>query len=332
PGPVNWAPHNPAPLDGMVRLWSWEAFAHGAEVVSYFRWRQAPFAQEQMHAGLLRTDAEPAPALAEAKTVADEIARLPDVERGPSPVALVFDYESDWAWQTQPQGDFAYFSLVFSAYCALRRLGLSVDIVGPGLDGLSDYKLAVIPGLMHWSDAARANLAAAGETERVIGPRAGSKTQDFRIPDALPPDLGDLLDVKVTRVESLRADMPITVGNHGAIKLWREHLEIGARASAGPDAADGRPLFARQNGLTYLAGWPDNPLWSDILSEAAERAGLETLPLPDAVRIRDAGPYRFVFNYGAEPAAMAGLVGKGELLLGTDTLPPAGVGLVRREG
>ena len=56
PGPVNWAPHNPAPLPGMVRLWTWEAFAHGAEVVSYFRWRQAPFAQEQMHAGLLRSD------------------------------------------------------------------------------------------------------------------------------------------------------------------------------------------------------------------------------------------------------------------------------------
>jgi len=52
PGPVNWAPHNPAPAPGMVRLWSWEAFAHGAEAVCYFRWRQAPFAQEQMHSGL----------------------------------------------------------------------------------------------------------------------------------------------------------------------------------------------------------------------------------------------------------------------------------------
>ena len=31
---------------------TWEALAHGAEVVSYFRWRQAQSAQEQMHAGL----------------------------------------------------------------------------------------------------------------------------------------------------------------------------------------------------------------------------------------------------------------------------------------
>ncbi len=54
PGPVNWAPWNPAPLPGMVRLWSWEAFAHGAEAVCWFRWRQFPQAQEQQHAGLLR--------------------------------------------------------------------------------------------------------------------------------------------------------------------------------------------------------------------------------------------------------------------------------------
>ena len=36
PGPVNWARWNPAPARGMVRLWTLEAHAHGAEVVSIF--------------------------------------------------------------------------------------------------------------------------------------------------------------------------------------------------------------------------------------------------------------------------------------------------------
>ena len=65
PGPVNWAPYNPAPLPGMIRLWTWEAFAHGAEAVCYFRWRQVPFAQEQMHAGMLRPDSSEAAAMAD---------------------------------------------------------------------------------------------------------------------------------------------------------------------------------------------------------------------------------------------------------------------------
>ena len=73
PGPVNWAPYNPSPQPGMVKLWTWEAIAHGAEVVSYFRWRQLPFAQEQMHSGLLKHDSSAAAALSEVKEIADLI-------------------------------------------------------------------------------------------------------------------------------------------------------------------------------------------------------------------------------------------------------------------
>ncbi len=43
PGPVNWAPYNPEPAEGAVRLWTWEAIAHGAEVVSYFRLETGSF-------------------------------------------------------------------------------------------------------------------------------------------------------------------------------------------------------------------------------------------------------------------------------------------------
>ena len=80
-GPVNWAPYNPAPLPGMVRLWTWEAFAHGAEAVCYFRWRQVPFAMEQMHAGLLRPDNLPTNAMAEAKLVSDELVKFGDFKQ-----------------------------------------------------------------------------------------------------------------------------------------------------------------------------------------------------------------------------------------------------------
>ena len=69
---MNWAPWNPVPKPGMVRLWTWEALAHGADVVSYFRWRQAVSGQEQMHAGLLRPDSVAAPAHDEAAQVAAE--------------------------------------------------------------------------------------------------------------------------------------------------------------------------------------------------------------------------------------------------------------------
>jgi beta-galactosidase len=78
PGPVNWAPYNPAPLPGMVRLWTWEAFAHGAEAVCYFRWRRPPSRRRQMHAGLLRPDSRDAPGLTR-RQVARELGNRPEI-------------------------------------------------------------------------------------------------------------------------------------------------------------------------------------------------------------------------------------------------------------
>ncbi|MGB7407338.1 MAG: beta-galactosidase, partial [Pontixanthobacter sp.] len=127
PGPVNWARHNPAPLPGMVRLWTLEAMAHGAELVSYFRWRQAPFAQEQMHAGLLRPDGVAAPGLEEVRAVAPEIARLGDVGASEKQVALVFAYDAEWVTAIQPQGEgLSALWAAFRTYEALRELGLNV--------------------------------------------------------------------------------------------------------------------------------------------------------------------------------------------------------------
>ena len=132
PGPVNWAHHNPSPAPGMVRLWTWEALAHGAEVVSYFRWRQFPQAQEQFHAGLNRPDLEPDPGFYEAQQVARELHPLSLPPSAKAPVALVFDYEADWVYRIQPQGQgFVYRGLVWHFYQALRRLGLDVDMLPP---------------------------------------------------------------------------------------------------------------------------------------------------------------------------------------------------------
>ncbi len=153
PGPVNWVPYNPAPLPGMVRLWSRETFAHGAEAVCYFRWRQAPMAQEMMRAGLLRPDNVDAPGMAEVVQVARELADAPDVSAARAPVAVVFDNDADWAWQALPHAaGSSYFQLVFDTYQALRKLGVSVDIVPPSAWDFSGYRVIFAPGLMHPPD------------------------------------------------------------------------------------------------------------------------------------------------------------------------------------
>jgi len=311
PGPVNWAPWNPAPLPGMVRLWTLEAFAHGAEVVSYFRWRQAPFGQEQMHAGLLRTDSAPAPGLAEAAEVAKEIATMPQVGTGQAPVAIVFDYASAWTWETQPQGrDFDYFRLCFSVYRALRRAGLSVDILPPDTSDLSRWKAVFAPGLATISEALLDALGAFGGTA-VLGPRTNAKTEDMTLPLPLPPNLSGL-DVTVARVESLPPGSTVRVAGGGAFAHWFEQLDGAATETW--RTVDGQPAMVSAGKRHYLAGWPEDALWDRLVAEVAETEGLATERLPDGLRLRDEGAHRFAFNYAPEPVEWNG-----------ETIPVAGV-------
>ena len=295
PGPVNWAPYNPAPLAGMARLWAWEAFAHGAETVCYFRWRQAPFAQEQMHAGLLRPDSEAAPALSEARQVADEIEALGQVGTTRAKVALVFDYESAWAWDAQPQGaDFDMFRLAFSAYRALRRAGLSIDILPPDTDNLNGYRLVLAPGIMRLSDPLRAAL---GRFDGIalIGPRSDTKTEELSIPVPMGPSLPDV-DVTAVLTESLPPLERIEVEGGGAFLHWFEHLE--GQAATFLKTTGGHPAIMGTERLRYLAGWPEDSLFDRIIRDLCREAGLATIELPAGLRVRDTDTHRFVFNYG----------------------------------
>ena len=304
PGPVNWAPWNPAPLPGMPRLWTLEAFAHGAETVCYFRWRQAPFAQEQMHAGLLQTDSKAAPALDDVTQVANELKKFQNVGTTKAQVALIFDYDSAYAWEAQPQGeDFDYFNLVFDCYRALRRAGWSVDVVPKTVDPTT-YKITFAPGLLTVPTTLKGGLI-------VAGPRAGSKTEELTISTESNPGIPGL-KTKITYVESLPPFAPMTLSGGGAFEKWREAIETQDRVIL--QLEGGEPAAIRAGDIIYLAGWPDPSAWRRLLVKLAQEKNLPIMDLPKEIRIRDTETHRFWFNYGPN-----------EVTCNNITLPAAGV-------
>lgn len=330
PGPVNWADWNPAPMPGMVRLWTWEAIAHGAEVVSYFRWRQAPFAQEQMHAGLNRPDGKPDIGAHEVAQVAKELGSLNiHVDTAPADVALVLDYPSQWMTQIQPQGkDYDPIAIHLAFYSAARKLGLSVDIVKAG-SNLSAYKLVVVPNLLHIDESSEKSFSNTN-AQLLFGPRAGSKTFDLVIPENLAPGpLANLLPFTVSRVESLRPGIVIRAGDH-AISKWREHLELKAEPDHAYYMPDKTPACVRFGRVSYFAGWPDDNLLADVLANAASCAGLPTQPMPAGLRVRAMGKHKIYINYGTANLDITQIIGNEEILLGERNLiEPAGVVITR---
>jgi beta-galactosidase len=330
PGPVNWAHWNPAPLPGMVRLWSWEAFAHGAGCVSYFRWRQAPFAQEQMHAGLNTPDNRLDMGGAEASVVAKEIEQV--LEAGgessvSTKVALVWDYEAKWLFEIHPQGaDFHYPRFAFEYYSALRSLGLDVDVI-PVDAPLDGYKMIVVPSLPVVPADFADRLAASG-AQVVLGPRTGSKTVNLTIPAALPPGEGiaKLIPIRVWRVESMRPNVTEKVDQRGEARHWRDFIETNNGVQIEASFADGHPAIVRSGSVLYLASLFDETLTQDIFLNVAKAAGLDAAPLPDGIRISRRGGLTYVFNYNATPYKIPAAA---RFIVGQEEVEPQGVAIYK---
>ena len=300
PGPVNWAAYNPAPLAGMVRLWSWEAIAHGAEVVCYFRWRQAPFAQEQMHAGLLRVDNVPAPAWNEISKLNSEINSLGIIEQKDAHIALIFDYQSQWAWEIQPQAaDFDYFREVFDTYSCLKKLGVDVDVCSSNDPNLNKYKIIFAPSLFSTNEILE-NCSG----HLVLGPRFNSKTTEFKIPNPLPPNVMGL-DVIVERVETLRPNMSRPLKGAGSVIRWIEG--ISHNATVLDETKDGAPIILQQNNKTYLAACLDLTAKNKLFKKLLKDQGINYREMPEGVRQRSTKNHKFIWNYSNKEQNIDGI-------------------------
>jgi beta-galactosidase len=333
PGPVNWAPHNPRPAPGMIRHWTLQAFAHGAACVAYFRWRQVPFAQEQMHAGLLRPDDMPSAAWAEVKQVAAEVALLGDLSgvSDKAPVALIIDPASAWVDDIERQGaGYRYPAVVFQYYRALRSLGVNVDFVSAGEAKLDGYRLIVAPSLA-MPDEATVNALNASNGLILFGPRSGAKTQEFSISDGLPPGiLRDFVPFKVIAVETLRPDCNGGIdykGEHYESSKWRETIEAGdcdilARYE------DGAPAAVRSDRSIYLATLTDDAFLKSLFVDLCAEAGIPITPLPPTLRLRRRGDLTFAFNLAGESARAPAHEGASYVIGGAD-IEPYGVAVWR---
>ncbi len=314
PGPVNWATWNPIPKDGMVRLWTWQALAHGAELVSYFRWRQNPQAQEQMHAGLLMPNSEEAQGAKEVRQVHRELMQLSLLDQltgvtkhgennhGNSnqnnnlpSIALVFDYATQWMAEITPHGkDYNALELVFRIYSTLRELGLDVDIVSPAAN-LTAYRLVILASNWHIDANFQYKLQSLPtSTHLLVLPRTCSKTKNMGIADAnVTPStsstLQQLAGVKVRRVGSLppsvtfsildvKTQMPPSSGTQGT--QWFEEIDTeNMQAQAVWVNQKNQPVVTISNNqkTTFVATVLNAEGWRCLLSKVCQK--IDLLPI-----------------------------------------------------
>jgi beta-galactosidase len=239
---------SPQPEKGQVRLWTYQAIAHGAMGVNYFRWDTATFGAEEYWHGVLNHDRSKSPAYDEIKQTVKELKAL-GLEllysRYPAEVALVFDYDCGWALQIQSgHHGLSYVPQVTAWYGAITASHTGIDVVPPGAD-LTPYKIVFAPLAYVLSEAQAArirNFVQAGGVF-VTSFRLGVKTESSQMVRTPLPGL-------------LRDVMGVTVEDYIPIYSAKQGVKFSA-ALAGPDGECG--------------------LWADILQPSgAEVVGSYT--------------------------------------------------------
>ena len=300
-GQVNWAPSNPLPAKGAVQLWTAQAWAHGADVVSYFRWRAATMGQEVMHSGLLRHNETPDRGHSEVRQL-----DLKTFALGPTSakVALLHDYESLWLYNAQPHAEgLHYWAQTFTYYRALRALGMDVDIRHPDAN-LSGYTVIVAPALTLMTPERAQHLTEAAErAQLVFGPRTAFRTLSGGAPEAGQfGALGQLVGAHLQNYDSLPSGLEQALQLGGELhtaRRWAESYEPAGAAVLGRYAGgplDGEAAVIRCGNVTVI-GAHGETLVRRVLDGVLSGAGLEVTPLPEGVRLSKRGGVTLLQNW-----------------------------------
>lgn len=227
---------SPQPHPGLLRLWSWQAIAHGAMGINYFRWDTATSGAEEYWHGLLRHDRSPSPGFDEIKRTINELKSLGHDHlnaRYVADLALCFDFSSDWALTIQPgQSKLKYSSEILAWYGSIAASRIGIDIVDATSD-LSAYKILFAPVMyivtQQQADRIRAFVQNGGTF--IAGFRLGVKDQHSRIVDTpLPGLLRDLMGVELIDYQPIYSEKQSVVftgplaGPSAACHFWADIL------------------------------------------------------------------------------------------------------------
>jgi beta-galactosidase len=349
PGQVNWSGVPVLLYPGAVRLWIWTAFAHGAEFVTTYRFRQPRFGIELFHHGLVGWDGTTATVGGrEFVQAVDEMKRL-DLSRVPAvrdeldaegTIGIVYDHDQLWYYASLPQAKrWSQPHWLKLWHAAAARLGLKVRILHPGRAWPAGLKMVVVPGLQmvdpEW--VSRMDQYAAGGGHLVLTCRTAlmdRNGQAWEGDTAAPilPLIGGEIEAYDGLPEETWGQVELLDGQKHAWGVWGELLYAAPQTKVLAKYADqfyagAAAVIQRKHGsgvVTYCGVHGEQGFVDALVEDLAEQAGIKASPLPPRVRVLRRGPYRVLLNYQDAVVQAPAPTGT-KFLVGSRRVEPAGV-------
>jgi beta-galactosidase len=347
PGQVNWAPTNPKPEPGAIRMWMWHAFGAGCSFVCTYRYRQPRFGSEMYHEGIVGLDGltlsqggkeftETLREIQILKASYDPKAQLPRALAARR-TALLWSHEGMWDLELQKQGEAWSTWRHRNLYTtAVKSTGAPMAFISE-TDDFSAYPFLVAPAYQLASSALIEKWT--GYVQRgghlILTSRTAQKDADGHFPEGpLGARLEPLLGARLEGIDTLPGDAKGAVRKGEATSSWHSWADLlrpGQEATslatyadqfyAGASAAVTRRLG--KGSVTYIGVETlEGLLERDLVRQVYERAGVAIEDLPRGVYMEWRDGFFVGVNYSAAQVTLP--IAKGSrVLVGENPVSPA---------
>jgi beta-galactosidase len=312
----------PQPKPGQLRLWVFQAVAHGAMGVNYFRWDSARFGAEEYWFGMLNHDRSKSLGFDEMVRTVKEVKFLGHQgleSRYVAETAISFDQDSDWALSVQPgNSKLNYMGQSMMWYGAIASANTGIDVIHLDED-LSKYKAVFAPVQYVVSEKQAENVrnyVRDGGTF-VAGFRLGVKDESSQIVNSpLPGLLRDVMGVTVkdpvpVYTEKIGVKFAEQLaGADGQCGLWADLLKPESATALATytgayegDAAITMHAFGKGKAI-YIGADLDVPSLARVLRTLVAMSGSNSaMPAPRGVEVtrRRTGEKEWVFVLNHTP-------------------------------
>lgn len=316
----------PNPRPGQITLWTMQSIAHGADYISFFRWRTATAGTEMYWHGILDYSGRDNERLEEIKTISNIIQKLDTVagKEYCAEVAVVKDYENvydseidNWHGLLEKNSQDALFETLQRTHTPFNYeyfYGLEES------PDLSKYKVVFYPHPVI-SSKKRAEVLKKYVQDGgilILGARAGLKDMNGRcVTEKLPGVFAEMSGTDIKEYSFIQPDFDnVLVETEDGIfraELFAERMSEKTTASVlGRYATEyfkNDIAFTKNDygkGRVYYYGSSFNKEAVEyILDETGVKAPLsEMIEVPDTVELAMRGDCLFVLNYKKEEAVL----------------------------
>jgi beta-galactosidase len=346
PSQLNWKPYNALKRPGVMRLWSYQAVARGADTVMFFQLRRSLGAFEKFHGAMIdHAGHEHTRVFRECAELGRELGLLGDAFLGArveARVAILFDWDNWWAVEhsSGPSVDLKYVQEVQKYYDAFYSNNIQVDFVSVD-DDFGKYDVLVAPVLYMVKPGCAEKLkhyvrsggvAVSTFFSGIVG------ESDLVVAGGYPGELRELLGIWVEEIDALPPQQRNRIVMKQAVGALAGEYDCGLLcdllhtegaevvAEYGADFYRGMPALTRnrfgQGEAWYVASSPDEAFLSGFAAALCAAAGIApAMEAPPGVeisrRVKDGRSYVFVLNHNdAEAVVVLGPEERYELLGG----------------